>query len=444
MKRVDWPLLLVFALGPIQWVTLLDVGLALKPVHLVMFPMAAYGLAQVLSGLRIVDVPKGTVVFWVAFFAYLFSLVVSLLHSLSPAEGFSQIAKMLIYGVMGLGIALYIATRPRETLLRTLCLAPLVSAGTFLIVANIVLATRGISMMGLVVRALESGNPAVLQFALFLNLFNTPDQIASGDKAPTALRHTALSFVWLSGVAAGAVALSWTRASTALRLTATAGVVLAATVVVLSVSRSLILAAIAASLVIAVVWFLSGRKLTLFGALGATVAVAAAALIAVQASSVTNIVGQRLGALTEDGRIDMYAETLDAIAAAPVFGRGIGVEVNATARVDRGVIYHQVHNLFLAAWIQGGIFSLACAVTYYFGLLTMLGSLILRSRTLPVGGFLAAALALPLLRSQVAGDGGNFTIGEWLCIALALGLSARLATRDRAHEPHPKAATLPA
>ncbi|MBA4794633.1 MAG: O-antigen ligase family protein [Phenylobacterium sp.] len=431
MKRVDWPLLLVFALGPIQWVTLLNVGLALKLVHLVMFPMAAYGFAQVLGGPRIVDLPKGTLVFWGAFFAYLFSLVVSLLHSISPTEGFSQIAKMLIYGVMGLGIALYVGTRPRDMILRTLCLAPLVSAGTFLIVANFVLAARGISMMGLVVRALESGNPTVLQFALFLNLFNTPDQIASGDIVSTALRHTALSFIWLGGLAAAVTAMSWTGATASMRVSAVAGVALAATVVILSVSRSLIVATIAASLVLAIAWLSSGRKITLFGVLASSLAIAVVALIAVQGSGVTNIVGQRLGSISEDGRLGMYAEALDAIAQAPVLGRGTGAEVAASTRVGRGVVYHQVHNLFLAAWLQGGILSLSCAATYLFALLAMLGSAVLRARTVPVVGFMAAILTLPILRSQLSGDGGSFTIGEWLCIALFLGLSSSALNSPR-------------
>lgn len=427
MKRLDWPLLAVFLLGPIQWVTLANVGLALKPVHLALLWAGVEGFRRLPQVSARLAPPPALIVFALAFLAYVGMLTASLSWTAETGDGASFIAKQIVYSLGALGLALHAAAISREKLIHTLRIAPLVSAGFFLLVATVVLQSRGISLFAVVGMALKTANPTLLQFAIFLNLFNDPAALASGEHTAPALRHTALAFILAAMVGCAATYASHVRAGGFVRLIMVSGMILGAAVVLLSVSRSLIVAMLLAGGYLIAAGLLRGPRMTLPRLLGLAALLFGSVVFSLSAESVFAILGQRFANLGDDGRLAMYAASLDVIAAAPFLGHGVGHEVVTHAKA------HQVHNLFLSAWLQTGVPGLLAALTYIAALIVLMVQTLLRSRVDPFVGALGSLLALPLLRSQISGEGGSFTLAEWCCISILAGsvVLSREAVRSR-------------
>ena len=73
-----------FALGPLQWITLLDVGLALKPMHPPFFFAAAIGWFRFSRGMVSVDLIRAVMPFILIYSAYLSVLLLSVLQTGFP------------------------------------------------------------------------------------------------------------------------------------------------------------------------------------------------------------------------------------------------------------------------------------------------------------------------------------------------------------------------
>ena len=90
---------------------------------------------------------------------------------------------------------------------------------------------------------------------------------------------------------------------------------------------------------------------------------------------------------------------------------------------------YTVHNLFLSAWMNAGIFAFLCVVIFYILLIgrwvAFVWTLVRFPErwVLPLAPEWVAPLPLlPFFRVWLSGDGGNLFLGEWIAVAAFLGL----------------------
>lgn len=408
--RPDLPLTLILVLGPLQWITLAHLGLAVKPVHLPVLWAATLGFVR--PGRLVGLAPP---LFATAFSAYLAALGASLFTTSDLASGVRLLAKLTLHAGLALGLTLHLARLGTRRIFDSLLLGGALGTMAFLAFASATLARQGLSLPGLIGQAISSGDVTVLQFRLFLSLFNEGGP--GIERTPASLRQVAMGF-FVIGALGSIPFLSGVRGR---RLQVLALVTLAVSIalVAASVSRSLILA-LGISLT-GILLARSGRRADglLFAISGIALAVALFTGLK-EASTAFDLVAERFEGLGQDGRLRQFSMTLDAIASAPVFGHGTGYMQEFRAGQQ-----NMVHNLFLSAWVQAGAAGLLCAMVFSVTLAGLVPWGIARNRY-DLWRLSAAMLPiLPLLRSQVGGQGGNYALPEWLAISLALAVLCR-------------------
>jgi O-antigen ligase len=117
-------------------------------------------------------------------------------------------------------------------------------------------------------------------------------------------------------------------------------------------------------------------------------------------------------------RVVQFGAAIDRIEAHPITGSGF-----------YEVAGYTVHNLFLSAWMNAGIFAFLFVVIFY---LILIGRWVAFVWTLvrfperwvlPLAPEWVAPLPLlPFFRVWLSGDGGNLFLGEWIAVAAFLGL----------------------
>jgi O-antigen ligase len=287
-----------------------------------------------------------------------------------------------------------------------------------LAIAWVTLAQKGIFLPGLIAQAISTGNAGLLQFKLFLTLFNSGDWVIGGGHTPASLRQVSLAFFYITGLFALMQLVSPAQPRS-LRWIALTGLVLSLLIILASLSRSLILMVALGGFVVSL--GLIHRRadallyLLVIGALGL-----AALFLMREANGLFNIVEARFGGIGQDGRVTQYTQSLASIAERPFWGHGTGHKDEFRAGYQ-----NMVHNLFLGAWVQAGLFGLATALTFTGLLVLTVLRTALRFYKTPQGLALVALLLLPLIRSQLGGQGGNYTLPEFLAVILALNLLYR-------------------
>ncbi len=398
--------ILTLALGPLQWMTVADVGpLVLKPVHLPFFAAAALGWVALLRGRVLARAVRPALPFVVPYAVYILLLLVSVVFL---GGKFATSAKYTVYFLGFCGWFFLLATMQRREALTAALWGSVCAAFLFFAVAFVTLQSRGINVFSVIARALLTGDTAALQFFIFRNLFNETGAVTD-EAFGTALRHTSLGFIFIAFVVTLAC---WDRSRIA-----RAGALLSVLIILVSVSRSQWFAALlaVAPLMLRTAFM---RPAPSIAAAAAAVILAGLLAISVDLSGVQAIIDQRLGSLEEDGRVGMYGAALDHIAARPVFGHGVGYQID----VGAGQML-EVHNIFLAAWVQIGIPGLLLALAFTGALACLYAISLSRSFWSAERTCLTGLAVLPLFRSQLSGGGGNYTLPEWICIALFLALA---------------------
>lgn len=147
-----------------------------------------------------------------------------------------------------------------------------------------------------------------------------------------------------------------------------------------------------------------------------------------------DMINERFGVdvLSSDSRIAQYLEAWDRIRRRPVSGYGLGEGVDLGN--DGGRTGQQVHNLFLAAWFEIGIAGLVSSLLFYgyavvawvrAGWKTRLHHSTLKD-SIPSMGWYLGLTCLPFVRAMFSGQGGNFSMTEWICLAFFFAVSLRL------------------
>jgi O-antigen ligase len=282
-------------------------------------------------------------------------------------------------------------------------------------------------------KAVLSGNAKELQFGFYPVLFNYKAGVLiskeTGDYTGASLRNTLIgSFILFLILIQLYKPIFDTKRDRLARYIRGTSVTFSGVLVLLSVSRSNILV-LGLSLALAGIIFLlrtrrilSVRKMVM-GLAGVLLLSIALVQIGNYLEGGAKVIGERLAELTDNPRIEMYAIALEKIEVSPLLGYGAGTEIPK--------FEHQVHNLFLAAWFEGGLLTLVCALLFYFTILIYWIRTIIRVITqprtwrLPISVHWVLVLPiLPLFRAQVSGQGGNFTLIEWTCLAFFFGYLA--------------------
>jgi hypothetical protein len=403
IMSLDRALFLFMALGSLQWITLANIGLSIKPVHLPLFYMAISGFMR--ANFRLLG--RGwTNLFVVSYALYLVWLLVSAIWSSNVVAGILLTFRSGVYFVLAVGMYLYLARISHDRVMKSLLYGGLASVLVFSVVATVTLQMRGVSVASLIGLAISTGDPNFLQFQLFYALFNPPGAAGTDEALKVAVRHAALGFPFI-GLMAGMYHVLACRYQKIAWITILSAFLL----ILLSLSRSLILTTLLGLFIAS--WGIMRRRpyVTLIVAFVIPFSAVTLALVA-DLSGVENIIEERFGNFGEDARAQQFSSILDVINQNVFLGRGAGELVAFGGK--EAII---PHNLFLAGWTQAGIPGLAFSLAAWLVLLAMFVSPMNGKRAELVA--ISALLVLPIFRSQV-GAGGNFTLPEWVCVVVAL------------------------
>lgn len=350
------------------------------------------------------------------------------------------LAKQASYFVSALLIAAILHSKYRDFALSAVYLGFAGGLAVFTAVFVYLSSVVGSGIMSLIVRALIEGNSGALQFEVFPLLFNFVDGglIAKDDAdfQGTALRNTLVGVFIVTSI------LFWCRIPS-MRTNfligfPQAGVLitgLCAFFIIASVSRSNVLVFGMAACVVVLAKLAAGNTTgrrsrlenwtTVLAGIG--ILLVSGNLLVGFVEGLATIGAQRFGNLSQEPRLIMYADALAGINQHLVTGLGLGAEVERFG--------HRVHNVFLAAWFEGGVILFFASLAMYFSLARSIWKCGLASHNLDasarqglllgVGGILALAI-LPLFRPLVSGDAGAFTLVEWFCIAVVLAETANI------------------
>lgn len=372
--------------------------------------------------------------FLALFSIFLLLQLMSLLWA-APHGNFTYVlGKQAAYFLCALLVAAALTGSARAPTLAATYWGLLVGLFLFSAVFAVLSAIVGSGVVTLVTSALIDGDASALQFKVFTLIFNFADGelVGKGDEdfQGTALRNT------LVGIFVVTAILFWSRTRSSMSSPFMRSPFLTLVVTLLcgffilaSVSRSNILVFFLAGIVILATSLLypsrgtRGIKISRWGwgLISIFVLLLSGNIVVGLIDGLTTIGAERFGNLAKEPRLVMYATALNGIDQHIWFGHGLGAEIE--------VFEHRVHNLFLAAWYEGGIVLFVSALAMYIALVRSIvlvhrRSIALRrvqseGLLLTPGGMLALSI-LPLFRPLISGEAGAFTLVEWFCVSLLL------------------------
>jgi O-antigen ligase len=341
----------------------------------------------------------------------LYLVTMGLIQANSPAA--NSAPRQLFYLVASLALMGSIAAAPR--LSRTLRFGSAIGLVLLIVAVEVLARSVGLSWTRAITEFLR-GNLNFVVYSFFREVFNAVN--VAGDPQGASIKNEVAV-----GVLVLALLFRSAKKQASSDIAGLAVMALALGLLLLLNTRSVIIAA-ALALVIAIVVgaAISPQRnvaaLTLKGA-----AALALALVAVQqalpADAVSGLLSDRFAFDDEStsARLDQFSTALTKIEQHPLTGNGY-VEVDG----------HVIHNLFLSAWVQGGVGPFLLVLTFYCALfgswVFFLWRTVKRPRhwKLPIAPeWLAPLPILPLSRVWSSGDGGNMYLGEWVAISCFFG-----------------------
>lgn len=412
---MKWPLLLLLAALPLQWFVVAG------PLRLHLVAMLAF-LVVVVVSLRsraFVPVLRATAPFVVATVALcVVWLGANAYHGLGARQPVQQLAYLAVFVAVGTVVHRGLADGRWIEMFRWTALVVVTS---LLVALSISMSLNGVNAAAVFGQTIASADPEILQKELFRSSFTGFGY--NVDSVRGNFRHEVFGAV--------VVAMTMSAACVALRPFQLLGarnlyrvsMVLGTTLIVLSMSRSIMIAAAAWPLLAVLRGLLNARiSPRLLG--GAILAAAAAAMLTV--TGALQVVWVRF---TEDtssyqARDNLYERSFQDIGANFLTG---GV---ATAG-------RSSHNFVLDTWLRAGVFGAAAAVTVTLLLLGLLLALAVNLHREPPWMLpVTAMLLLPLVRMFTAG-GGMIPPVSWVALGLAAGFIVHRRTTRRAAPESP-------
>lgn len=400
-----WALLVLFAALPLQWYVVPGPGVAGQRLHLVVLVLFAILVLVRFRGSAFVPVLSLTWSFVLANVALVMVWCATAFYNSesvrSPLE-----EGILIVVFLAVATAIYRGcTDPASGVVQYARWAAAAATVSLLLALASSLALNGVNPATAFGRMLATGDTRILGHAVFKSAF-----AGFGFDATTAranMRHEAFGavlvamFVSMTAVRLHPLSSGWSR--TAYR----ASMVLGTLLILMSLSRSVTIAAAAIPLLAVVRTLRSGRLSTRQIALAGAMAAGAAVLVVL---GVSTILWDRF---TQD--TSSY-QARDVLLHQAVTNIGEHALTGGVSTVGASS-----HNLVLDSWLRSGLFGAAFAA---FILLLVVGVWLLLVIGLPrEPGWMfpvTAALALPVIRMLTAG-GGLIPPVEWVCLAVVAG-----------------------
>lgn len=428
----------LLAVLPLQWLNLAQImGLRLKFAHVGIFALGVMVLLSPAYRLAIARFGHANWQLLLIAAGYIGVLGCSMLWGGMSQPAISLLAKMTTYLVAFVLIGAAVQDTRPDAASAALFWGSAAAVATFVAVATWTFLQVGRWLPAEYLAALAEGNISKLQFGFYLDLFNyTPDGFrdrGAEDWSGAPLRNTLIgSFVVgfvLLQIGKRQVTQAHPGIATAVYWSAS---LLIALLVVGSLSRSNIIA-FGLILLLASIPLLRNFRFSLNSALAVgLVALSATLVLLVHPDfQLWGVVAQRIQEINADPRLGMFQTALSLIDERPLLGYGVGAALPGISKVQA------IHNLFLASWYQAGLLGLVASISLYcVVLVTWLGAL---RRVLKLPHADATRLAwicglpvLPLVRSLVSGEHGNFTLMEWTALALFLVLVRSALQEDQA------------
>lgn len=358
--------------------------------------------------------------FWIAPFA-LYLLLIGLIQSGSPAA--NSAPRQALYLVGSIALAGSLAATPH--LARAFRLGAALGLAGLIVAVEMLARTIGLSWFR-AISEFASGNFTFVTYSFFREVFNAVDP--TGDPRGASTKNEVAVGVLVLGLLFRSAKRKPSR-----DITGMACMALVLGLLLLLNTRSVLIAA-GFSLLLALIIGTASRPqrnipLLLVKGAAAMALVVLAVGASLPADAVSGALGDRFAFADNStaSRLDQYRAALERIELHPLAGNGY-FEVEG----------HVIHNLFLNAWVQGGLAAFLLVVTFYVGLLSSWLAFVWRalkrpaSWVLPIAPEWVAALPIiPLFRVWSSGDGGNMYVGEWIAIACFFGCCLANDLRSR-------------
>ena len=434
MRLVLSPLLWVLALLPFGWIALGQAGgftvtLAYAPA-LALITLAPLRPSQ-LRGLG--PVLRGFGLWLPAYAIYLPILLIAL--SGSEAQGMPMRQIFFVTAALAAAVALSVH---RDA--AALCRAGGALALILTVVVIEVLARRvGLSWSDAIRRFVTTGDLDFIVYGFFRTVFNALNPGDAQAAAASVKNGLAVAvFTALIAFRAGHAGGGRDRMGGVVTL-------LVIGLLVMLNTRSVLLMAVAAVPLVAVIAQARRGGVTVAGCIAAlAVGIAGLVVLSLVLSSDSALLPTLLDRFSFDdastgSRTDQLRWAFGRIETAIWSGSGY-------AEIDG----HQVHNLFVAAWMHAGLPAFLLVVTFYLGLVSTWAQFVLGLILRPGGWaldlraeWIAALPLVPLFRVWLSGDAGHMNYVEWIAVGLFVGaltanraaLSAAAALPDRRARP---------
>lgn len=411
---MKWPLLLLLAALPLQWFVIVG------PLRLHLAAMLGFLVVVVVSlrGRTFTPVLRTTAPFVAS--VVVLSLVwlgANAYHGLGARQPLQQLAYLAVFVAVG---AVVHRGLDDGRWIATLRWSALIVVASLLLALSVSMSLNGVNAAAVFAQTIGSADPEILQKELFRSSFTGfgfDENSVRGN-----FRHEVFGAVLVAmTLSAACVGLRPFRTVWARRLYVVS-MVLGVALIVLSMSRSIMIAA-AAWPVLAVVRALVGARITPRLVAGGVLGAGAAWILTVTGALQVLWVRFTVDTGSYEARGDLYEQSLRDIGANGLTG---GV---ATAGQSS-------HNFVLDTWLRAGVFGAAAAVAVTVLLLGLLISLAVNLHREPPWMLpVAAMLLLPLVRMFTAG-GGLIPPVSWVGLGLAAGFivhrsSIRRTAQDR-------------
>ena len=407
--------LVAIAAIPLQWFVLATSGLGTLQVHeaalflfsaAILYVYGAHGLAPITAKYRVFLLAN--------LFMYFTWITVAVANGRPVVDPVQQ----LIYLVVMVAIATFFyraASSSRLVIASALRWAAPLTLLSLLFAFYYSMSRNGVDGISVLRAGIESADPSVLEFGLYRKTF-----VGFGYDAETVrsnFRHEIFAGLLVS-MLISSWAVTLVPFTTALpRLIYRLSMVGATLAIILSLSRSITLAALVWPLLIGVRAVVTGRVRAREQLMGISVVVG---IFALSLTGVLALLQQRVTAQTDSytGRQTKLEIVLTRIEGALFSGPGVNAEGDSP------------HNFVLDAWQEAGILVAIPAVVVAFFLLFLWLDLLRQIGSLSAELVaVAAALTLPLVRLVTQG-GGLMTIVEWTALAFVMGVLAGNSVRQ--------------
>ncbi|MDN5895977.1 MAG: hypothetical protein L0H93_18370 [Nocardioides sp.] len=423
---MKWLVLVLFAILPLQWFALGSSPLGQVRLHMAAI-FAFAGIVLIRYRMRVhAPVLRGARYFILAI-VYLATTwgVMDLYNGKLPTGA----VQMLLYLVAFVGIATYffrVAAARDGAAVEALRWAAAVACASVLIGFTIAMFVNGVNGVAVFGRTIAAADPEILQKEVFKSSFAgfgiAEDQVQGN------LRHEIFGSVLFSMMVSTWAMRRGQRPTSVQRWVYSSAMVVGSVLLALSLSRSILIAALAWPMLIFFRSVASGRVSP-----GQVVALVlgAAGLASLSLSGFGTVLWNRFTQDTTgyDARAGNYSGAFDIL---PDYWLTGGFKTSGA--------HVSTHNFVLDSWLRGGIFVALAAAAVVLTILLLWTSLVARLPKSPTWLVpVAAALALPVVRLGTSG-GGHIPPVEWVALGFVFGvLTASAGARPRVElaEAHP-------